>query len=47
MVSNHSDMFGGHRHCGSGVSIFLVVEEQDSACFCVNRNYCLSLKEMA
>ena len=31
MVSHHPATFGGHRHCGSGVT-FLVVEKQDSTC---------------
>ena len=30
MVSRHPAKFGGHRHCGRGVIIFLGVEEPDS-----------------
>ena len=30
MVSHHHATFGGHRHCGSGDIMFVVVEEQDS-----------------
>ena len=30
MVSHHHVTFGGHRHCGSGDIMFVVVEEQDS-----------------
>ena len=29
-VSHHPAKFGGHRHCGSGDIILLLVEEQDS-----------------
>ena len=29
--SHHPAMFSGHRHCGSGHMMFLVVEGQDSA----------------
>ena len=32
MVRHHPVKFGGHRHCGSGDIMFLVVEEQDSTC---------------
>ena len=32
MVSHHTAKFGGHRHCGSGDMMFVVVEEQDSTC---------------
>ena len=32
MVSHHTVKFGGHRHCGSGVMMLVVVEEQDSTC---------------
>ena len=32
MVSHHPAKFGGHRHCGSGDTMFLVVEGQDSTC---------------
>ena len=32
MVSHHHATFGGHRHCGSGDIMFVVVEEQDSTC---------------
>ena len=32
MVSHHPATFGGHRHCGSGVIMYLVVEKQDSTC---------------
>ena len=30
IVSHHPAKFGGHRHCGSGDIIFLVVEEKDT-----------------
>ena len=36
MVSHHLAKFGGHRHCGSGDMMFLVVEEQGSTCPCFN-----------
>ena len=36
MVSHHLAKFGGHRHCGSGDVMFLVVEGQDSTCPCLN-----------
>ena len=32
MVSHHTVKFGGHRQCGSGVVMLVVVEEQDSTC---------------
>ena len=37
MITNHSTKFGGHRHCGSGDMMFLVVEGQDSTDSCLNR----------
>ena len=36
MVSHDPAKFGGHRHCGSGDLMFLVVEGQDSTCPCFN-----------
>ena len=30
--SHHPAQFGGHRNCGSGDMMFLVVEGQDSTC---------------
>ena len=36
MVSHHPAKFDGHRHCGSGDLMFLVVEEQDSTCLRFN-----------
>ena len=32
MAGHYLATFGGHRHCGSGDIIFVVVEEQDSTC---------------
>ena len=32
MVSHHPAKFGGHRHCGSGDMMFVVVEGQESTC---------------
>ena len=32
MVSHHPAKFGDHRHCGSGDTMFVVVEGQDSTC---------------
>ena len=32
MVSYHPAKLDGHRHCGSGDIMFLVVEGQDSTC---------------
>lgn len=46
MLSHYSVKLCGHRHCGGGDMIFLVVEGQDSTCFHLNRHYCLSLKRM-
>ena len=36
MVNHHPAKFGGHRQCGSGDIILLVVEEHVSTCFCLN-----------
>ena len=36
MVSQHSAKFGGHRHCGNGNIMFLVAEEENSRCSCLN-----------
>ena len=36
MVSHHPAKFGGHRHCGSGDVMSLVVEEEDLRCSCSN-----------
>ena len=45
MVSHHLTKFGGHRQCGSGDMMFLVVERQHTlALVC---HYCLPLKDMA
>ena len=41
IVSHHSAKFGGHKHCGKGDEMFLVVQEEDSICFC-NYNGCNS-----
>ena len=30
--SHHPAKFGGHRNCGSGDMMFLVIEGQDSTC---------------
>ena len=32
MVHHHAATFGGHRHCGSGDIMLLVVEEENSRC---------------
>ena len=32
MVSHHPAKFGGHRDCGSGDMMFLVLERKHSAC---------------
>ena len=32
MVSQHPAKLGGHRHCGSGDMMFVVVEGKDSTC---------------
>ena len=32
MVNHHPANFGGHRHCGSGDMMFLVVEGRNSKC---------------
>ena len=29
---HHPAKFGDHRHCGSGDTMFLLIEEQDSTC---------------
>ena len=34
MVSHQPARFGGHRRCGSGDMMFVVVEGQDSTCPC-------------
>ena len=36
MVSHHPANFGGHRYCGRGDIILLVVDEQDSTCSRLN-----------
>ena len=36
MISNHHVTFGGHRRSGSGDTMFLMVEEQDSKCVHLN-----------
>lgn len=36
MISKHHVTFGGHRRSGSGDTMFLMVEEQDSKCFHLN-----------
>ena len=32
MVCHHPERFGGHRQCGSGDIMFLVVKKEDSSC---------------
>ena len=32
MVSHQPAKFGGHRHCGIGDMMFVLVEGQDSTC---------------
>ena len=32
MVSHYPAKSGGHKHCGSGDMMFVVVERQDSIC---------------
>ena len=34
MVSHHPAKFGGDMHSGSGDTMFLVAEEEDSRCSC-------------
>ena len=36
MASHHPVNFGDHRHCGSWDVMFLVDEEKDSTCSCLN-----------
>ena len=36
MVNHHPAKFGGHRRYSSGVTMFLVVKEQDSTCSRLN-----------
>ena len=36
MVNHHHAMFGGHKQCGSGYVIYLVVDKQDSTCSRLN-----------
>ena len=36
MITHQHAKFGGHRHCGGGDTMFLVVEEQDSTCSRLN-----------
>ena len=36
MVNHHPAKFGGHRRYSSGVTMFLVVKEQDSTCSHLN-----------
>ena len=35
---SHHFMIGGHRDCGSGYMMFVVVKEQDPACPRLNRS---------
>ena len=35
LVSHQPGKFGGHRHCSNG-DMFLVAEEEDSRCSCLN-----------
>ena len=35
MVSHHPAKLYGHRQCGSGKILILVVEEEDARCFCL------------
>ena len=44
MVSHHIAKFGGHRKCGSGDIMFLLVEEQDSTCPLLNPSVLLIAK---
>ena len=48
MVSHHSFMvclkFGGHRHCGNGITMFLVVKGQDSTGPCFSLSLLLIFK---
>ena len=36
MITHQYAKFGGHSHCGSADTMFLVVEEQDSTCSRLN-----------
>ena len=47
MVSHHPANFGGHRHCGSGDMILIVVEGQIPHALSQIRNHCSSVKHMA
>ena len=45
-VSHHPVKFGGHRHCGSGDMMFLVVNEQDFTCLCLDHPLLFSSKAL-
>ena len=51
MVSHHPARFSGHRQCGIGDAMFLVVEEQDSISHMLSLKsaitICLCLKHVA
>ena len=36
MVRNYPTMSGGHRYCGSGDMVFVVIEGQDFSCPCLD-----------
>ena len=36
MISHHTAKCGGRRHCGSGIIMLLVAEEQEFTCFRLN-----------
>ena len=36
MISHHTAKCGGRRHCGSGIIMVLVAEEQEFTCFRLN-----------
>ena len=46
MLSHHPAKFGGHRHCGSGDRMLLVVAEDDSRCYCFNPPLLFISKDM-
>ena len=46
MVSHHPVKFGGHRHCGSGDIMFLVVEGRIPDALASIRYYYLSLNDI-
>ena len=44
MASLHPAKFGGHKHCGSGDMMFVVVEGQNSTCRCLDPSLLLISK---